>query len=529
MLPREPQLLPALACICVGVYGIDRITLERMYDASHNNASPSGAPSVFDVTLAGIELPGGSQVSAAAPFYVAARDWLRRQLIGTEVTFAPVTHRVGHIYAAPSVDASDPAADDMMVNGQLVRQGFAVARSFPTPPNGVVANPKSAGERRKAWFRSLEEQAREKGVGYHGIGRLSDAVRVVKPFPEPDHPYQSLLVHHLQSADAVKFTVESVVSPFLLTCVHSRSFQEVQIRICGIAASRIESYFQQARWAMIRELLHREVVFTFHGFDETTQTFWARIVSHHGDVVSSVLERGVMTFDDRCSALPTSYVESLLRSQAKAQSQKIAIWSSASTSSSALGNSSVRPSCLPPRPTLQSVTGVVQAVFDDSSFELVVPCDSESEIGGGMAKTQVYVISISHLQAPLSAVSGSSGGAQSEKRVKYVDAGAVVTYSARSFFGREALRTLLIGRTVSVSGATSSIQQRPTITAVDIVVQPSCHHYAAASPAPAVSVDVVKHLLSHYPQWYSISLGTSSFPLVAALTKCCLCISCYKH
>jgi hypothetical protein len=94
-----------------------------------------------------------------------------------------------------------------------------------------------------------------------------------------------------------------------------------------------------------------------------------------------------------------------------------------------------------------------------------------------------------------------------------------VTFSARSFFGREALRTLLIGRTVSVSGATSSIQQRPTISAVEIVVQLSfddLQHYAAASPAPAVSVDVVKHLLSHYPQWYSISLGTSSFPLVGS-------------
>lgn len=528
MLPREQQsLLTPLTCVCIGVYGIDRITLERKHD-QHSSSNSSSGPNIFDVTLAGIELPGGSGAgagaalhpvasSSAAPFYVIARDWLRRQLIGIEITFAPVIHRVGHIYVGAAVDPMDVDADEMMVNGQLVRQGFAVARTFPAPSSGTVVNPKSAGERRKAWFKNLEDQAREKGAGYHGVGRLSDTVRVVKPFPEPEHPYRSLLVHHLQSADSQKFTVESVMSPFLLTCVHSRSYQEMQVRICGIAASRIETYFQQARWAVIRALLHREIVFTFHGFDAATQSFWARIVSHHGDVVNSMVERGIMTFDDRCAALPTSYVETLVSSQSVAQSLKLAVWSSSSTPASGLAAPSRPMSLSVLQPTLHEITGTVQAVSDNSSFELAVDHGNEDE--GTVA--QPHLVSIAHLLAPISS-SESNNGLQDDKRVKYVDHGVVVTYSARAFYGRETLRKLLIGRRVRVTGTnvpSPGPQQRSTLSAVDIVILPTIDDDEASSsvfstPTSAASIDVIAYLLSCHPYWYSIPRSTLPFPLV---------------
>lgn len=491
MLPREQQL-PILTCVCAGVYGIERITLER----------PDG--SFFDVTLASIELQQQSpptSPAASAPFYSVARDWLRRQLIGTRVTFSPVAHRVGYLYAGPDVDVSAPDADSMMVNAQLVRQGYVIARTFPTTAHTPV-NPKSAGEKRKVWFKALEDEAREKGLGLHGVGRLADAVRITKPFPESNHPYNALLVHHLQFADAIKFTVESVTSPILLTCVNGRSSQEIQVRICGITASRVESYFQQSRVAVVKALLHREVVLTFYGFDSASQTFWARIASQHNDVYSSLLERGLVTVDDRCAALPKPYMDPFVQSQSVAQAQRAAVWSSTSMVRQLQTSTLVAP---PPLPV--QWTGQVQAVSDEASFELV--CTTKSDDGNVV--TCVHHVSLAQWMV-------ARTNASDEKRFRNVDAGAVVSYSPKSFFGREALRRLLIGEMVRVTGrgagaasSSKTTTSRPKpVVATDVVILLD----------DARPFDVVKFLTTHFPAWYAIPTPprgpTLPFPLVAS-------------
>lgn len=484
MLPREHQ---PVSCICLAVYGVDRVTLERA-------DSTATSPATFDVALAGIELPNAnesrSQLSApsAPPFYVLSRDWLRRQLVGNRVTFLPVTMRVGYLYACPDSNSCDCVIDDeLMLNAQLVNLGLALARGSASSSHG--SQRAGASEKRRVWFNNLEDAAREKGVGIHGLGRMLEAVRDVKRFPDAAHPYHTLLVHHLQFEEALKVCVESVVSPFLLTCVLSRSQQEIQVRLCGISASRSEFYFQQARALMIKAMLHRDILLTLHGFDHTTQTFWARVVSPHGAAVHAMLEEGLMSMDERSCALPTLFVESLTSSQAAARAQGRGIWSSSA------------PFALPPtvaqQETVFKVTGTVTAVFDESSFQ--VSCVSIDIEGTGLPKpAELFDVSLSRF------VSRSPS-----PKTKVVEAGTIITYSPQSFYGREALRRLLIGGAVSVSGLLGnglSSERRSSIIVASAVTLQGTR-----------TVDVIRLLLARFPNWYhphQISFGSASFPLV---------------
>jgi endonuclease YncB( thermonuclease family) len=496
MLPRECQ-----ACVCVGVHGIDRITLA----AVNENAEQSSA--TFDITLAGVDLPNNSGgvdssgqqshpfTSTTHPFYVMARDWLRRQILGRVMTLVSISQRVGFLYAASSLaNDPDPTSDDLMINAQLVKLGLVLARSSAV----VHSNPQSAAEKRRLWLKSLEDTAREKGVGLHGVGRMAEVVREIKPFPSSQHPYHTLLVHHVQSADYVKASVEAVNSPFLLTCVLSRSQQEIQVRICGVLPPKNENYFMRARDLLMRVILHREIVLAMHGFDDTTQTFWARIVSAHGDAVCDMLERGLVQLDPRASALPTSYIDRLTTAEIKARQARLGVWSSA-------------PAMVVPHPMICEITGIVHAVVDECTFQIRVTASPTED--GPMLKAESYLVRLQHLCAPGSSCSRSHKNMESSSS-KVIEAGTVVTYPPRSFYGREILRRMLIGDIVTVMG---SVRHAPTTAAS--VGGSAPQHVILASAVTRLresNMDVTRTLLSHYPCWYALSFSTtSSFPLVS--------------
>ena len=143
---------------CVGVHGAGRILLATS-DAR-----------LSEVSLAMISSPAGND---AEPFGFAARDFLRRLLVGNDVS-VHIIYRT----AVLLVLGDDEDSLEGNVALQLIRAGYA---TFVHPPSKKISELEATMSEH---FAEAESTARRKGLGIHNqFLRPGDHIRTSASFP----------------------------------------------------------------------------------------------------------------------------------------------------------------------------------------------------------------------------------------------------------------------------------------------------------------------------------------------------------
>lgn len=417
----------AWECVCIGVYGIERILLERRAEGMCHHP--------IEISLAMVEqhynCPLGKSTDLLTPFAFASRELLRKLLLGQTCTFVPTSSsKIGHLYLCSPRDLN---ADDenLLVAAHLVRQGLAVVRQSSTPAKfGASSSHGVRQDTRRLALTTLEEMAKKKCLGVHGLGRLSDASRVIRPFPAEGHPYHTLLVQHLTcplsptespSSWSTKLTVERIISPIVLEGTIVPSMQMIKVRIAGllVPSGGNDILVTTARQVVTRTLLHRVVSVTLDSFDRATCSFYASV--HQPVFEKHLVEKGLLIVDSKTLSYSTLSAEFLVAEE-KAQQRGAGYWSDPHHSAQRC-----------PQPP-STVVGLVTKITDEVTVEVHVDDVALERDGCEECTLTVRLAYLAPPEPPLMS--------------RMTPSGRVVRYSARSFFGRELLRRYLIGRRV---------------------------------------------------------------------------------
>ena len=366
---------------CVGVHGAGRILLAT------NDARLS------EVSLAMISSPAGND---AEPFGFAARDFLRRLLVGNDVS-VHIIYRT----AVLLVLGDDEDSLEGNVALQLIRAGYA---TFVHPPSKKISELEATMSEH---FAEAESTARRKGLGIHNqFLRPADHIRTSASFPtgSDGKVFQRLIASHIRQT-SVRVIVEKVLSCSMMEVAITPSFQMVPVRVCGILPS--DSGFNASRMSLLHAVLHRPQTFVIEDFDEETEIF---LVSFSCDAIIECLVNGTAIVDRK-----TLHISKFADSFAEA--------------------SSICSSSLSPTPSTQSRTysGIVVGVPDEVTLLILATGDGVE----GKTRFSPALMQLAFLGPALQPVKDPNGGA--------------LIYLRSAFSAREQLRQLLVGNRVLVT------------------------------------------------------------------------------
>lgn len=251
------------------------------------------------------------------PYAWEAREYLRKRLIGLEVTFTveytvPGTNReYGCIYIG-----SDNSRENMTES--LISEGLVEVRRGGLKPS----------DESQQKLIQLEENAKSAGKGKWATGTANDHIRNIKWTSE--NPRNFVESHHYKPIDAVIEHVRDgcTVRAFLLP-----NFDYVTVMLSGIKAPMFkmegvqqiaEEFAEEAKYFTESRLLQRDVKIILEG--TSNQNFLGTVLHPRGNITEFLLSEGFARCVDWSMGVVTSGTEKYRTAERKAKENRLRIW-----------------------------------------------------------------------------------------------------------------------------------------------------------------------------------------------------------
>ncbi|TPX39996.1 hypothetical protein SeMB42_g01617 [Synchytrium endobioticum] len=320
--PASPQSLPSGGRgIVKVVLATDTITIRGL------KPSANGPPPERVLSLAGILAPrlGTAKVpESEEPYSFAAREFLRKLLIGKEVSF-----RVEYTTTTNARDfgiVSLPQAIDGETNVSriMVKEGYAkVKTDSKRPPSDDLTA-----------LLLLEEAAKAAGKGIWGAKSPTDGLRSLN-YSNPEDPRAFLETYKSKPLPGVIELVRDASTYRICLLLENNVSQYVTVIVSGIKAPAyrkdvpgsddlIEPYSEEAKYFVESRLLQRDVKVILESAG--TNNFVASIQHPAGNIAEALVSEGLAKVVDWTIAFVTGGPAKLRAAEARAKEKRIRMW-----------------------------------------------------------------------------------------------------------------------------------------------------------------------------------------------------------